>query len=93
MSPAAGESQAAGALHADEPLEDETFENGAYEGEALAHERAHEEPYQIDPLDAQNAGLHDQELALGHEEIHLNLDDVETGPHAAEPPPAPARHE
>jgi hypothetical protein len=26
-----------------------------------------------DPLDAQNAGLHDEELAMGHEEIHLNL--------------------
>ena len=33
-----------------------------------------EEPGEIDPLDAQNAGLHDEELALGHEEITLNLD-------------------
>ena len=32
---------------------------------------------QIDPLDAQNAGLHDQELALGHEEIHLSFDEHE----------------
>jgi hypothetical protein len=32
---------------------------------------------QIDPLDAQNAGLHEQELLLGHEEIHLNFDEHE----------------
>jgi len=29
----------------------------------------------IDPLDAQRAGLHDEALELGHEEIHLNLDE------------------
>ena len=31
----------------------------------------------LDPLDAQNAGVHEQDMLLGHEEIHLNLDDVE----------------
>jgi len=35
----------------------------------------YEADYAVDPLDAQNAGLHEQELALGHEEIHLNLDE------------------
>jgi hypothetical protein len=39
-----------------------------YEGETEA----------IDPLDAQKAGLHDEALELGHEEITLNLDDAET---------------
>jgi preprotein translocase SecF subunit len=29
----------------------------------------------IDPLDAQRAGLHDEQLELGHEEISLNLED------------------
>jgi preprotein translocase SecF subunit len=37
---------------------------------------------QIDPLDAQNAGLHDEQLALGHEEIHLNFDEHEPFEHA-----------
>jgi preprotein translocase SecF subunit len=32
---------------------------------------------EIDPLDAQNAGMHDEELALGHEEISLNLEHPE----------------
>ena len=36
----------------------------------------------MDPLDAQNLGLHDRDYELGHEEIRLNLD-------AAEPPPEP----
>jgi preprotein translocase subunit SecF len=31
----------------------------------------------IDPLDAQNAGLHDAALEQGHEEITLNLEDFE----------------
>jgi preprotein translocase SecF subunit len=40
-----------------------------------------EEPYAgeevIDPLDAQEAGLHDAALEQGHEEIALNLEDTE----------------
>jgi preprotein translocase SecF subunit len=41
-----------------------------------------EEPYlgeeeAIDPLDAQNAGLHDEALERGHEEITLNLDEFD----------------
>jgi preprotein translocase SecF subunit len=41
-----------------------------------------EEPYAgeelIDPLDAQEAGLHDAALEQGHEEIALNLEDIST---------------
>jgi preprotein translocase SecF subunit len=33
---------------------------------------------EIDPLDAQNAGLHDAALEQGHEEISLNLDEFES---------------
>jgi preprotein translocase subunit SecF len=44
-----------------------------------------EEPYAgdeapIDPLDAQNAGLHDAALEQGHEEIALNLDEPDEHP-------------
>ncbi|MGA7285179.1 MAG: hypothetical protein WBW87_11620, partial [Candidatus Cybelea sp.] len=40
-----------------------------------------EEPYAgeeeaIDPLDAQQAGLHDAAMEQGHEEIALNFDDL-----------------
>jgi preprotein translocase SecF subunit len=43
-----------------------------------------QEPYAgeegiIDPLDAQRAGLHDAALEQGHEEISLNLDELEAG--------------
>jgi preprotein translocase SecF subunit len=75
--------------HDAEAFDDEAFEDGTLEADGFEHD-AYE--YDVDPLDAQNAGLHDRDLALGHEEIHLNLDDVETEPHAAEPP-ATARHE
>ena len=47
--------------------------------------------YDLDPLDAQNAGLHDHELTLGHEEIHLNLDDDSDG--APIEHPATLKHE
>ncbi|MBV9698672.1 MAG: protein translocase subunit SecF [Candidatus Eremiobacteraeota bacterium] len=39
----------------------------------------------IDPLDAQNAGLHEAAMEQGHEEISLNLDDFPD----AEPPATP----
>jgi preprotein translocase SecF subunit len=42
---------------------------------APLEEVLYEESGEIDPLDAQRAGLHDAELELGHEEIHMNLDD------------------
>jgi preprotein translocase SecF subunit len=45
----------------------------------------------VDPLDAQNAGLHDEALELGHEEITLNLDDAEAEGHPTDPPAA-AKH-
>jgi preprotein translocase subunit SecF len=55
----------------------ETSESGHGHPEGYAND------YLVDPLDAQNAGLHEQELALGHEEIHLNFDDH---PHPVAPP-------
>jgi hypothetical protein len=55
---------------------------------------AHTDP--IDPLDAQNAGLHEAAFEQGHEEINLNLDEFESGaqpatadPEIAERPEAP----
>jgi preprotein translocase SecF subunit len=77
-----------------EPLPEDAYEGGPG---AAEHEAALEPEYEpqhgyheaMDPLDAQEAGLHDQELALGHEEIHLNLDvDGEGGEH-----PAIVKHE
>jgi hypothetical protein len=48
--------------------------------------------YEVDPLDAQEAGLHDEALALGHEEIRLNLDDdAET--EGAPSEPAAVKHD
>jgi preprotein translocase SecF subunit len=43
---------------------------------AVEHHEAHAEA--IDPLDAQQMGLHDRDFELGHEEIRLNLDAGET---------------
>jgi hypothetical protein len=50
----------------------------------------------IDPLDAQNAGLHDEAYELGHEAISLNLGDEDhehghehAGDHPAAEHPAP----
>ncbi|MGZ3499357.1 MAG: protein translocase subunit SecF [Vulcanimicrobiaceae bacterium] len=45
----------------------------------------HDEP--IDPLDAQNSGLHDEAFDQGHEEINLNLDGFEPEE------PLPSEHE
>jgi preprotein translocase SecF subunit len=64
-----------------EPLPERDYDTGAAEPQPF-HET-------IDPLDAQESGLHDEELALGHEEIHLNLDfDGQGGEH-----PAIVKHE
>jgi preprotein translocase subunit SecF len=65
----------------------------AYDGESLEEfesesELVHGEQLAIDPLDAQNAGQHDRDFDLGHEEIHLNLEAVDAPHYAA--PPAPA---
>src|SRR5271156_1878114 len=64
----------------DEPAYPEHYEADVYE----------DETFEVDPLDAQNAGAHDEALALGHEEIHLNLDDAGQ-PEAA--PPAAVKHD
>jgi len=58
------------------------------EGRERATQRANPTRYKrrqeeiLDPLDAQNAGVHDEEFALGHEEIHLQLDEEEEHHHA-----------
>ena len=58
----------------DAPFVDEAaYEEPGYEETEYGQSRY--ELDQLDPLDAQNAGLHDHELSLGHEEIHLNLGD------------------
>jgi preprotein translocase SecF subunit len=49
-----------------------------YHGETLA----------VDPLDAQNAGMHDEAFEMGHEEITLNLGDGEHEGTPAESPDA-----
>ncbi len=59
--------------------------------DGFADETAAESHFDVDPLDAQNAGLHDRELSLGHEEIHLNLEDDLDGP--AIEHPATLKHE
>jgi preprotein translocase SecF subunit len=43
-----------------------------------AVEDVYDERDELDPLDAQNAGLHEAQLELGHEEITMNLDDEPT---------------
>ncbi|HKE35928.1 MAG TPA: protein translocase subunit SecF [Candidatus Baltobacteraceae bacterium] len=44
---------------------------------AVAVEESYAPEAEIDPLDAQNAGLHDEALEQGHEEISLNLDEFD----------------
>jgi len=67
--------------HEDAPEYEEDLYDPTFAGEGV-----------LDPLDAQRAGLHDEALELGHEEITLNFDDAETKGTAAEPP-ATAKHE
>ena len=74
---AAGTALDAGAVESAEVLEAE--EADAYEADAYEAELARE-ANGLDPLDAQQAGLHDEQLELGHEEIVLNLDAVDA-PH------------
>ncbi|MBD5633374.1 MAG: protein translocase subunit SecF, partial [Candidatus Eremiobacteraeota bacterium] len=61
------------------------------ESHELGHDGLDEYGRELDPLDAQNAGVHEHDLALGHEEINLNFDDVDE----AKPPEPPAvlKHE
>ncbi len=53
--------------------------------EPVHTERANGFADRIDPLDAQNAGQHDRDFELGHEEIRLNLEAVDA-PHVATVP-------
>ncbi len=82
---------------APDPLEPFAYEDPAFENDP-AESAPDEEPgydeheYALDPLDAQNAGLHEHQLELGHEEIHLNFDDEEHGGAPAEHP-ASTKHE
>ena len=67
--------------------------SGATGAGAVAVEDAYTgEEESIDPLDAQNAGLHDEAYEQGHEEIVLNLEGFDApeelaggGEHASEP--------
>jgi len=83
--PIAGVKDAAAPVTAAQSLEDDVPEyeddlyDPTYTGEG------------VDPLDAQRAGLHDEALELGHEEIILNLDDTEPEAPPADPPAA-AKH-
>ncbi len=65
---------AAGASDYDEVAFDDA---GGSEGDLGDGEYGSYATPEYDPLDAQNAGLHEHELTLGHEEIRLNLDDTE----------------
>jgi hypothetical protein len=69
--------------------EHDDFESAhEYEG---AHDGLDDYGRELDPLDAQNAGHHERELSLGHEEINLNFDDIDE-PKPTEAPAA-AKHE
>ena len=79
---AAGMALGAASVEPAEVLEAEeadAYEADAYEADTYEADLARE-VNRLDPLDAQNAGLHDEELELGHEEIVLNLDAVDA-PH------------
>jgi preprotein translocase SecF subunit len=71
--------------------EPHAIEDDVPEYEADLYDPTYEGQSLIDPLDAQEAGLHDEALALGHEEITLNLDAETESP--ATDPPTPAKHE
>jgi preprotein translocase subunit SecF len=70
-------------MEENEPYDSEYVER---EDEAFTHEHQAE---MLDPLDAQNAGQHDRDYELGHEEITLNLED---GDLPAPAPAAPTSH-
>lgn len=65
--------------------------HGDVRGDAHRDVRGEAHNREIDPLDAQAMGLHDEAAELGHEEIRLNLGDDE---HDGTPaPPEPVAHE
>ena len=53
----------------------QTPQRGRYRKRRPEHTQAVVVEPEIDPLDAERAGLHDEALQLGHEEINLNLGD------------------
>ena len=74
----------------DEYLAEHDEHEIALDEHGYEQDRGHESEM-VDPLDAQNAGTHDRDFDLGHEEIHLNLDAADA-PHA-EPTPVPPGEE
>ena len=87
--------------------EDSAFESGRHDRDLGAEPQGYrddesrfDEPvherggdYALDPLDAQNAGVHDRQLELGHEEITLNFDDPAEHDSAPVEHPASTKHE
>ncbi len=68
----------------------EKLENRNFGAELPHHADAPHEPvaeHEIDPLDAQALGLHDEAAELGHEEIRLNLGDEPAPEHEPEHKP------
>jgi preprotein translocase SecF subunit len=63
---------------------DQSEREDAIESDFDLEPHAHDE--QLDPLDAQNLGMHERDYELGHEEIRLNLDAAD------EPPPRETPH-
>ena len=67
------------------PQYEDVYDDGSHEHDLAVAENDHGVSHDhdvhghemLDPLDAQNSGVHEQDLLLGHEEIHLNLGDVE----------------
>lgn len=67
------------------PQYEDVYDDGSHEHDLavaehehdLVHDHDHDvhDHEMLDPLDAQNSGVHEQDLLLGHEEIHLDLGD------------------
>jgi hypothetical protein len=71
-----------------EDVDFEKFENRNFGVERPAPKAEHEPEYDIDPLDAEALGMHDDAMHLGHEEIRLDLgDEHENASHADEAAP------
>jgi len=67
------------AAFAAEPQYEDAYDDGSHDHDHDLDEHASfvEDHDPLDPLDAQNAGVHEKDLLLGHEEIHLDLGDVD----------------
>ncbi len=76
---------APGAVGVVEPELDHELDEEFETSDAIGPERLIRTTSHVDPLDAQNAGQHDRDFDLGHEEIHLNLEAVDA-PHYSVPP-------